>query len=113
MAEKDLVQHDVDQEIAERVYTAIRFHKSSLSPTTIEGKIIRDADKLDIFTVARWNKCAKAGWTKEYADDLRKTVASHDKYPGAFNYDFTKEQFEKRLPSFLRYFELVKDQLPE
>src|SRR5581483_4395663 len=75
MAEKDLLQHGVDKETAERVYKAIRFHKSSSNPTTIEGRIIRDADKLDIFTVARWKKCAEAGWTKEYADDLRKTIA--------------------------------------
>lgn len=105
MAEKDLIHHGVDKETAERVYTAIRFHKSTSSPTTTEGKIIRDADKLDIFTVARWRKCAEAGWIKEYVDDLRKTVASHGKYPDAFTYDYTKEQFKKRLPSFLRYYE--------
>src|SRR5579863_10080858 len=32
MAEKDLVQHGVDKETAERAYAAIRFHKSSSRP---------------------------------------------------------------------------------
>jgi HD superfamily phosphodiesterase len=113
MAKQDLIQHGVDKETAERVYTAIRFHKSSSNPTTTEGKIIRDADKLDIFTVARWENCAKAGWIKEYVDDLRKTVAAHRKYPDAFTYDFTKEQFAQKLPEFLSYYESVKDSLPE
>lgn len=113
MAKKDLEQHGVDKETAERVYTAIRFHKSSSSPTSIEGRIIRDADMLDLFMVARWKKCNDAGWTREYADNIRKTFASYKKYFDAFTYDFTKEQFRLRLPSFLRYYESVKDHLPE
>lgn len=113
MARKDLLTHGVDEETAERVYEAIRFHKSTSNPTTTEGKIIRDADKLDIFTVRRWKKCADAGWTHEYADDLRKTVAAHGKYPDAYTYAFTKDQFKERFPSFIRYYESVKAQLPE
>jgi HD superfamily phosphodiesterase len=113
MAKKDLVEHSVDEETAERAYAAIRFHKSSSSPTTIEGKIIRDADKLDIFAVERWKSCAEAGWIEEYVDDLRKTVAAHGKYPDAFAYDFTKEQFAQKLPEFLNYYESIKDSLPE
>jgi len=113
MARDDLMQHGLDKQIAESAYTAIRFHKSSSKPTTIEGKIIRDADKLDIFTVARWKKCAEVGWIEEYVDDLQKTIAAQGKYPDAFTYDYTKEQFKKKLPEFLEYYELIKDHLPK
>lgn len=110
-AEKDLLARGVDKETAEKAYDAIRFHKSSAKPTTIEGKIIRDADKLDIFNVSRWKKCAVAGWKKEYIDDLVKTVETMGKYPNAFNYEFTKELFKQRVPGFLRYYESVRDKL--
>lgn len=113
MAQSDLLARGVSADIAARAYETIRHHKSSSSPTSIEGKIIRDADKLDIFTVARWQKCAEAGWTEEYVDDLRRTVAAHGKYPDAFTYEYTKQQFEKRLPEFLDYYDSIKSSLPE
>ncbi len=112
LAEKDLIARGVDKEIGEKAYEVIRFHKSTANPTTTEGKIMRDADKLDIFTAGRWKKCAVAGWKKEYVDDLQKTVETMGKYPDAFTYDYTKELFKQRVPSFLRYYDTVKNQLP-
>jgi HD superfamily phosphodiesterase len=111
LAKNDMLQRGADRNLAERAYEAIRFHKSSANPMTIEGKIIRDADKLDIFTVKRWQNCAEAGWIPEYVDDLRKTVAAMDKYPDAFTYDYTKEQFKARSIDFLNYYNSIKDQL--
>lgn len=112
LAEKDLLARGVDKTTAEKAYEAIRFHKSSANPTTIEGRIIRDADKLDIFTAARWKKCEASGWRKDYVDDLRKTVETMGKYPDAFTYGFTKELFKQRRPIFLEYYESIKEQLP-
>lgn len=113
MAEQDLLQRGLDKDTGRRVYEAIRNHKSSSSPTTIEGKIIRDADKLDIFAVIRWEQCDAAGWTKEYADDFRKSVCSMGKYPDAYTYDFTKQQFKNNVSDFLHYYDLVKNKIPQ
>lgn len=112
MAKADLLQRGADKELAERAYEAIRFHKSTASPVTIEGKIIRDADKLDIFTIRRWEKCAEAGWTQEYVEDLKSTVATMGRYPDAFTYDYTKKLFEEHRQDFIKYYESIKDQLP-
>lgn len=112
LAKDDLLQHGGNEKDSQKLYEAIRFHKSSASPVTIEGKIIRDADKLDIFTIERWKKCDEKGWTNEYADDIRKTVTTISKYPKAFTYEFTKEEFKKRTPSFLEYYSSVKNKLP-
>ncbi len=102
MARDDLLARGVAQDLATSAYEAIRFHKSTANPTTIEGKIIRDADKLDIFSVVRWKKCLKAGWTEYYAEDLKKTTESLPKYPDVFSYGYTKKLYQERLPKFLK-----------
>ena len=112
-ARDDLLARGADQEVANLVYEAIRFHKSTANPTTVEGKIIRDADKLDIFSVVRWEKCVKAGELENYAEELRKTIDNLYKYPDALTYDYTKKLYEEQLPKFLKYYESIKDQLPK
>ncbi|MCF7845450.1 MAG: HD domain-containing protein [Candidatus Pacebacteria bacterium] len=47
----------VEREVCEKVYNAIVFHRWSMSPETIEGEIIRDADKLDFISIKRWAFC--------------------------------------------------------
>jgi len=102
MARDDLLSRGASQTLANLAYEAIRFHKSTASPVTIEGKIIRDADKLDIFSVVRWQKCQDAGWAREYAEDLDKTLENLDRYPGVFTYDYAKQLYKDRLPEFLK-----------
>lgn len=103
MARDDLLTRGASQDLANLAYEAIRFHKSTANPVTVEGKIIRDADKLDIFSVVRWKKCVKAGWTEYYAEDLKKAMDNLHKYPGIFTYDYTKKLYKERLPEFLKF----------
>ncbi len=105
MARDDLLARGAVQELANLAYEAIRFHKSTANPITVEGKIIRDADKLDIFSAVRWERCIKAGWTEYYAEDLKKTVENLQKYPAIFTYDYTKKLYQERLPKFLKFCE--------
>lgn len=111
MARDDLLAHRASEDEASKIYEGIRFHKSTASPVTIEGKIIRDADKLDIFTLERWQAVNRIGWEKRYADDLKKTVETMDKYPDAFTYDYTKKKFEEMKPKFLTFWEDIKSNL--
>ena len=57
MAQKSLEKLGVEKEICRKVYDAIVFHKWSMHPKTLEGEIIRDADKLDFISIERWKKC--------------------------------------------------------
>jgi putative nucleotidyltransferase with HDIG domain len=57
MAYKSLQELKVEEPVCKKVYYAIVFHKWSMQPKTIEGEIIRDADKLDFISIPRWKSC--------------------------------------------------------
>jgi hypothetical protein len=67
LADTSLRELGVDAVSREVVFEAIAFHKWSMSPRTIEGEIIRDADKLDFVSVSRW----AALLVEERTDTLR------------------------------------------
>lgn len=46
-----------DENLIFKCYKAIEFHKWSMSPTTTEGLIIKDADKLAWLGKKRWQNC--------------------------------------------------------
>lgn len=56
----DLNSRAVDEATCLKAYEAIRFHRFDMHPRTLEGKIIRDADKLDFLDRGRWSKGIEA-----------------------------------------------------
>jgi hypothetical protein len=50
----ELRQRGVGEDMVSDLIDAIAFHKWSMLPATLEGKIIRDADKLDAVCLERW-----------------------------------------------------------
>lgn len=57
LAYENLLFHGFSRHTASKVYDAIRFHRAASNPKTIEAKIVRDADKLDLISVERWQQC--------------------------------------------------------
>jgi len=108
MAREDLLSRRAKETIGNKAYEAIRLHRVRDNPTTIEGKVIRDADKLDLISIERWQKCIKA---KQY-EHLVPIVPLLKKFPGAFSFDYTKKLYAERFPKFWEYYESIKDQLP-
>lgn len=54
LAYNNLLKLGVPECICKKIYLAIAFHKSSMQPISLEGEIVRDADKLDFISVNRW-----------------------------------------------------------
>ncbi len=54
MAYNSLRILNVEIDLCQQAFDAIVFHKWSMHPQTLEGEIIRDADKLDFFSPSRW-----------------------------------------------------------
>lgn len=113
MARDDLLGRGVDEKTVDTVYRAIRAHSHSKGEpvTNVEGQILKEADKLEIFAVERWQACAEAGWTDYYKSEIRKSYDNIEKYVDAFTFDYTKELFKKRLAEFKSYYDSVKDKL--
>lgn len=54
MLEDEFAKIGFGKLLIHNVYDAVINHSSSKTPGTIEGKILRDADKLDFLTPSRW-----------------------------------------------------------
>lgn len=50
-----------DGEFVTKCYKAIEAHKWNMQPSTIEGFILRDADKIAWLGINRWKECIKHG----------------------------------------------------
>ena len=57
LAYDNLATHGFNRQLCRKVYDMIRYHRASSLPRTIEGKILMDADKLDLISVDRWRQC--------------------------------------------------------
>ena len=107
MAKEDLISRGFDEKTANLVYEAIRFHKLSHKPLTIEGKIIRDADKLDFISVERWQK----GFRMKQYEGLLGIISRLEEFPETLTLPYSKVLYKKRIPKFLEFYESIKDQL--
>ena len=52
-----LKNYDINSNYLTHLEKAIRNHKFSMIPLTLEGNIVRDADKLDFLSEDRWQDC--------------------------------------------------------
>lgn len=57
MLKEELINLNYDEAFINKCYQAIYKHDEKDIPDTIEGKIIKDADKLDNLGIKRWKEC--------------------------------------------------------
>ena len=56
---KEMLKLNYNENFINKCYSAIEFHKWDMTPETIEGKILKDADKLAWLGINRWSSCIK------------------------------------------------------
>lgn len=57
MLKEELINNGYDEEFADKCFKAIYKHGEKDLPETLEGILVRDADKLDDLGIARWKEC--------------------------------------------------------
>lgn len=67
MLKKTMEKNKYDNKMIKDCYKAIENHRWNMSPETIEGLIIKDADKLAWLGIGRWKSCLK---NKQKLDEL-------------------------------------------
>ncbi len=59
MLQNQLEKQNFEKSFIEKCYAAIENHKYNMTPMTVEGKILKDADKLAWLGLRRWKSCLK------------------------------------------------------
>ncbi len=105
MLKQDLLKRGSGSIISQRAYDAIVFHKWSMKPSTIEGNIIRDADKLDFISIERWQSCLNHKQLK-HLEDIKELL---EQLPKLLSLKVSRMVYKKRLPIFAksRLYELI------
>lgn len=57
LLKQEMKKLDYDNKMIDKCYNAIVNHRWDMNPTTIEGLILKDADKLAFLGENRWNRC--------------------------------------------------------
>lgn len=96
-----------NNEMINACYYAVVNHKRSSNPETIEGKIVRDADKIAYIGKNRWERCIK-----ENPESLKEII---DIYLPILRNDLlrlecSKKLFDRDMKSYIQdYMEILKN----
>lgn len=66
MLKEEMINRGYDNQFIGKCCLAIENHKWNMQPTTTEGLIVKDADKLAWIGIGRWNSCLKNGQHLDY-----------------------------------------------
>lgn len=96
-----------DEDIIEQCYLAVVNHKRGCIPPTIEGKIVRDADKIAYIGKKRWERCLEQDYTvldeiiEKFLPILKDEI---------LRLDYSKELFERDMNSYINeYLKIIED----
>lgn len=107
MLEEEMEKLGYNNEMINACYLAVINHKRSSNPETIEGKIVRDADKIAYIGKNRWERCIK-----ENPECLNEII---DIYLPVLRNDLlrlecSKRLFDRDMKSYIQdYMEILKN----
>lgn len=92
LLKKEMEELNYDEKIIDKCYKAVYKHGWKEEPETIEGVIIRDADKIDFVGIGRWEECIKTNCKFRKILDLLPTMRKD-----LLKLDASKEIFDKEI----------------
>ncbi|VVB76183.1 HD domain protein [uncultured archaeon] len=101
MASDFLIEIGADKEVAKQIALAIVDHSwNAPTPKTIEGRIIRDADKLEFISVKRWKHMVKHNRDEHIKEFIEVLPQIRDKI---LSLDASKSMFDQMFPIFKEF----------
>ncbi len=96
IAKYNLLGYGCDEKTVLIVYEGIRFHKWKMKPKTLEGNILRDADKLDFISINRWKKCIE----QNQLEHIKPIIVLLPKLRNILKLDTSKKLYDIRIKKF-------------
>ena len=87
-----------EEELIQKCYLAIYKHGWREEPETLEGIIIRDADKIDFVGIGRWEECIQENCKFSKILELLPTMRKN-----LLKLDCSKEIFDREIANLVVY----------
>lgn len=98
MIQEEMRKENYDEEFIEKCVKAISNHGWSENPETLEGIIIRDADKIDFVGISRWKNCIENDCKFVKILDLLPTLRKD-----ILKLECSKEIYDREIGLLIRY----------
>lgn len=108
MLKKEMSKLGYENKMIEECYSAVINHKRDSIPPTIEGKIVRDADKIAYIGKNRWKRCMEEN--PEALDEII-TVYLPILRDKILRLEYSKELFDRDMNSYIKkYIDIIKNE---
>jgi HD superfamily phosphodiesterase len=115
LVREDLLSRGVDERTVQKVYDAIYYHSQdpSVETPTIEAKIFKDADKIDVHNAARLKRMAAAGWDNQTKADAKRWYANIPQYSerNFYEFEYSWQLAKKHIAEFQAYYDSIMKHL--
>lgn len=91
-------------ELSDKAYSAIVSHGKYMQPETIEGNIVRDADKLEYISIERWEACLR----HQHENRLVAYISLLAEFPDFLALEPSRELFDQRMQTFHTYLSFLR-----
>ena len=97
----EMLKHEMQQlgynsDLILQCYQAVLYHKWNMQPKTIEGKIVRDADKLAWIGTLRWKECLNNNQSLEAIVELLPKLRNE-----ILHFDISREIYDNQIPQLI------------
>ena len=104
MLKNEMIKLNYSNELIDKCYNAIPYHKWNMTPHTIEGKILKDADKLAWIGIGRWKTCLENNQKLDAIIELLPKLRNE-----ILHFDYSRKIYDREIVNLLELLYRNKD----